>query len=392
MTKKINTNPDHEPHLFDISIEHPVPQKVPPDNMNYTILDAVGRCILNEGPKARLPVVLCMHDNIMPKSVSRAIALAADSKPNTHSASKETKIQAAANEHSSTPTNFLTNRAKFIAAVHHDDCKSGNLRDNTHNQPAVPSSSPQNTLPNQFIRQILALRQQQQQLQFNHTDRNQTPETLFRSLTCPQPQQNRSQQQLQSNQLIQQALHQNHNFHSPIIEGNSSVPIFHQEGSRLVPNMLSNLVSDAFLQQQLQQQQQQPGLNTASLGGAHLLSRENLAGILENLATAQSRNENLGLSERSNSLFEQNSIPNALAEQPYDHSANQQNFPSNDSFPTLQLQSHDTLHNIILEAVRIGAQLGAETAARLSNSSGYRSPDYGNGDFDPQGSNSQREN
>ena len=57
LTKKVVCDPDHEPDLFQVSAEHPVPERISHDDMNLAVIQAVGKCIMDGGPKARLPMI-----------------------------------------------------------------------------------------------------------------------------------------------------------------------------------------------------------------------------------------------------------------------------------------------------------------------------------------------
>mmetsp|Transcript_9632 Transcript_9632/g.19865 ORF Transcript_9632/g.19865 Transcript_9632/m.19865 type:complete len:1021 (+) Transcript_9632:140-3202(+) len=55
--KKLDSNIVHEPNLWMISDEHPVPETVDKDTLSYAALKAINECILEGGPKARMPVL-----------------------------------------------------------------------------------------------------------------------------------------------------------------------------------------------------------------------------------------------------------------------------------------------------------------------------------------------
>ena len=48
---------NHEPDLWKISAEHPIPQGLSKGSMDYMVLSAVNRCVEEGGPKAKLMFV-----------------------------------------------------------------------------------------------------------------------------------------------------------------------------------------------------------------------------------------------------------------------------------------------------------------------------------------------
>ena len=58
-----SNNINHEPDLWKISAEHPTPQELSRDSLDYMILSAVNRCVDEGGPKAKMSFVEidCAH-------------------------------------------------------------------------------------------------------------------------------------------------------------------------------------------------------------------------------------------------------------------------------------------------------------------------------------------
>ena len=54
---KLDTNIAHEPNLWMISEENPLPEHVEQNSLGYVALKAINTCILDGGPKARMPVL-----------------------------------------------------------------------------------------------------------------------------------------------------------------------------------------------------------------------------------------------------------------------------------------------------------------------------------------------
>ena len=54
---KLDSNIACEPNLWMISEEHPLPKHVEPGSLGYVALKDINACTLDEGPKARLPVL-----------------------------------------------------------------------------------------------------------------------------------------------------------------------------------------------------------------------------------------------------------------------------------------------------------------------------------------------
>ena len=55
--KVVDASINNEPMLSKISDEHPPPQELSKDSLDYAVLDTINRCIQEEGPKAKMPFV-----------------------------------------------------------------------------------------------------------------------------------------------------------------------------------------------------------------------------------------------------------------------------------------------------------------------------------------------
>ncbi|KAL7466755.1 hypothetical protein ACHAXS_007112, partial [Conticribra weissflogii] len=211
--KKLDSNIAHEPNLWMISDEHPVPETVDKDTLSYAALKAINECILEGGPKARMPVLPQKRYNsdysssrVTTRQLEQVGANNSNKKQSSESSIKESPnepgssshlytINSAAHAISATqlpsPSHRMKTCASFVQQQGHDDT--------THAlNPQILMSQQSQQQPQKY-NQKKNVQQNQQQVAWN----NMTQDSIM-SFISSQLSANAAQQQQQQQQQLQQ--------------------------------------------------------------------------------------------------------------------------------------------------------------------------------------------
>ena len=428
LTKKVVCNPNYEPDLFEISINHPVPERIPHDDMNLTIIEAVGVCILEGGPKARLPVVHGMNflnppsnaiSNLSTQSTSAvngdssknsvsSSSSAVSSKHGNHREPCQPNIQPYQNAHNGNNLNNHCTQINNGNTEQHQDIQA--LLQQQYNMMQVLNQQ-QSQQPSQNTRN----QNDQNHLNTQTSNGQSEPHHELQALLQQQynlilaPNQQQHQQQRQQQPAIP-ALFQTFQSNSNSTSVASSMqqqnqPSSLQNPSSFLASLLDNgnlasllggqrsnnfSILQDFFTNSLQQQPQLrsnstvfEGTNTSLTGntrssGTNLhVSQDMLNNFFESLLGGQPNNNNGG-------GLGTNQLQQLLA-QSTSRSQSQQVRDSSSVQPAIPLMD-ETISAILVRAVTAGAQLGAEVSSRAENARGAN----GSEDFNSQSQNGNR--
>lgn len=366
---KLDAKINHEPNLWAISEEHPLPEHVDRDSLNYTVLQAINACILNEGPRARMPILQDVISRHPRRQESGAHAATVDSQEPSASPSPATKpavplsnvglpLDVAATMRSQSSVNHasisppISSSAAAISAAFQPGSNGRNqlesLLGRLHEQ--GQSQQPVNNQYNALNQHLAFIQQQQQRQQFQHQHQvqalwnNATLKDVITALS--------SQQQ------------QNHNFapHMSNNQGfNAAIGIHHQlSASSTTPAINSGFVGLAGTAMSLtnhMSQQQVGHTNNSPQPGPQAPQMHELRDVLNGLV-ANYQNQSSAAPPQQIHYGLQPPVPH--------HAQLDGARSSNRSFPNM---SPSDLQQLVAQAIVLGAQFGADSVLNQNGSS-----------------------